>query len=95
MKKGILLILILSLVTQISFAVEVGYVDITKVVNNYALAQKYKNEVNNKFKSVSAFIDQQNKEVNSAKDEKTRIEKRKKAIAAVEAKQKEYRLRGK
>ena len=90
MKKNIILILVLFLLTKTSFAIEVGYVDMQKVVNNYPLAQKYKREINNKYEEVNNYIKKQEKEIIKIKNEQERELRRKELIISVEQKQKEY-----
>ena len=90
MKKNIILILTLFLLAQTSFAIEIGYVDIAKVVSNYSLAQKYKKEEDNKYKEINNVIKQQEKEISKIKDETVKNLKRKEAVIKIEQKQQEY-----
>ena len=90
MKKIIsLLILSLFCVTTV-FSAEIGYIDYTKVVENYSLAKKYKKELNSKTDSLKNYVTQQETKIKNAKTKEEKQALQKAAYKEIDNRQKDY-----
>ncbi|GBF23344.1 outer membrane protein [Candidatus Gastranaerophilus sp. (ex Termes propinquus)] len=67
-----------------------GYVNYSKIVESYPLAQRYKKELDDKAQSLKKYLDQQEEELKKAKDQTAQQAVRKRALAEVEKRQKDY-----
>ena len=92
MKKTLLTLLSLILLTQTGFSAGIGYIDYYKVVTTYPLAQKYRKELLNKSNAINNYTKNQENKILQAKDKETKNQLRDKGIAEIKKMQKDYAI---
>ena len=73
LKKTIVLFLLFGLISNVSFATEVAFVDVQKVVYSSSAVKALKKEQEAKAKELLVFVEKARKDVAATKDEKKKL----------------------